>query len=60
VTVLARTPRLTVRVVPAARPAAAVLPTEEPARLLDALALAADIRAAAPAALQVHELDARG
>jgi hypothetical protein len=37
-----------------------VLPTEEPARLLDALALAADIRAAAPAALQVHELDARG
>lgn len=58
-TVLARTSRLSVRIAPA-RLGAAPLPTEVPARLVDALALAAEIRAAGAAALRVHDLEERG
>ena len=58
-TVLASTPVFSVR--PASAPfGAAPLPTEVPARLVDALALAAEIRAAGAAALRVHDLEERG
>ena len=64
VTVLDRTPWLSApiaAVLLAAAPlAAAPLPTEAPSRLADALALAAEIRAAGAAALGVHDLAERG
>ena len=58
-TVLVRSPRLTVPVV-ALPVVAGPVTTEASARLADALALAADIRAAGAAAFGVHDLDARG
>jgi hypothetical protein len=59
VTVLVRTPRLTVPVL--GGPVAGAPATgEAPARLVDALALAADIRAAGAVAFRVHEPAVRG